>query len=157
MKKIFIVLMLTTLFSVKNMKKIVFVLTLMLSLGAFAEAKNDTPQYEIKSDILNFDYTNLGYPTKEWNIGIPVSNTQAPRKLVKGKPEEVSVTASFAEGLLQGGIGMFFLVIINVPYIVILMIAYLAIDAYGNRKEKRREAARRKKEAESLGLKIELR
>lgn len=58
----------------KLFKNIIIMLMLLLSLGAyaaFAGAEKLSPQkYETKSEILNFNYEEMAYPTKGINIGV---------------------------------------------------------------------------------------
>jgi hypothetical protein len=49
-------------------------------------------KYELKSDIINFDYTEMAYPLGDTKIGSKVSvldKLPVPKKIIKGK-EEVS-------------------------------------------------------------------
>ena len=71
------------------MKKFALLLMLFLSFGASADNNNieliDTAKYEIKSDLINFDYSKIGYPISNVSIGGDFSlnnRITPPRKLV---------------------------------------------------------------------------
>lgn len=87
----------------KLFKSIAISLMLLLSLGAYAayaSAEKLSPQkYETKSEILNFNYEEMAYPTKGINIGVQTeSNVPAVRKPGKQLTEE-EVIAMRAETL----------------------------------------------------------
>ena len=87
----------------KLFKSIVISLMLLLSLGAyaaFAGAEKLSPQkYETKSEILNFNYEEMAYPTKGINIGIQTeSKVPVVRKPGKQLTEE-EIIAMRAETL----------------------------------------------------------
>ena len=72
-------------------------LILLLSMGAFAESKKeasqDTAKYELKSDIINFNYTEMAYPVRDAKVGKQftlVDKNIAPKKIVRGKDNTVS-------------------------------------------------------------------
>jgi hypothetical protein len=76
----------------KLFKNIIIMLTLLLSLEAyaFAGAEKLSPQkYETKSEILNFNYEEMAYPTKGINIGVQTeSKVPTVRKPGKQLTEE---------------------------------------------------------------------
>ena len=83
---------------IENITKIIAILAiLMFSICAFGESKKeasqDTAKYELKSDIINFDYTEMAYPVRDAKVGkqfTVVDKNIAPKKIVRGKDNTVS-------------------------------------------------------------------
>jgi hypothetical protein len=68
-----------------------FILTVSVCVCADSRkaASQEQPKYELKSDIINFDYSQLAYPSSKPEVGIKIDSTVVPKKLVPGKPEEI--------------------------------------------------------------------
>ena len=119
---------------------------LMLSLNTYADSIGvEVPwqqeRYEVKSDIINFNYTEMGYPVKKGSFGIPLeteTKQQLPRKLVRAKAERGTVD-DLLNGMVSGGVGIFAIFLCSVPFIVVMMIVYLWMDSYGKKKRKKWE------------------
>ena len=69
---------------------------LAISFCVYAESKKEMSKdkveskYELKSDIINFDYTEMAYPLGDTKIGSKVSvldKLPVPKKMIKGKEE----------------------------------------------------------------------
>lgn len=116
-------------------------------------------KYEVKSDIINFNYTEMGYPVKKGNFGIPVESDktpQLPRKLVRGEANDSDKIDAFLDGMMTGGIAIFVLFITPIPFILAMMIAYIWLDSHGKKKRSKWDDKRHIQNAKDLGLKIEL-
>lgn len=48
-------------------------------------ASKEQPKYEVKSDIINFDYSQLAYPIKETGIGFKTDTSRVPKKIVPAR------------------------------------------------------------------------
>jgi hypothetical protein len=118
----------------------------MVSLNTYADSIGvEVPwqqeRYEVKSDIINFNYTEMGYPVKKGSFGIPLeteTKQQLPRKLVRAKAERGTVD-DLLNGMVDGGVGIFAIFLCSVPFIVVMMIVYLWMDSYGKKKRKKWE------------------
>ena len=146
-------------------KKFWIIIFIMLPLCTHADnVKLDMPwqqkeKYEVKSDIINFNYTEMAYPVKKQNFGIAIesdTNPQPPRKLVRGEVNDGDEFDAFLNGMITGVIAIFVLLITSIPFIVIMMIAYIWLDGYGKKKRSKWDDERRIQNAKDLGLKIEL-
>lgn len=65
---------------------------LALSFCVYAESNKsisqEPPKYELKSDIINFDYTEMAYPLQEAKVGSDfslVKKNLPPKKIVRGE------------------------------------------------------------------------
>jgi hypothetical protein len=137
----------------------------MLPLCTHADnVKLDMPwqqkeKYEVKSDIINFNYTEMAYPVKKRNFGIAIESDtkpQPPRKLVRGEANDSDKVDAFLNGMITGVIAIFVLFITSIPFIVIMMIAYIWLDGYGKKKRSKWDDERRIQNAKDLGLKVGL-
>ena len=88
-------------------------LILLLSMGAFAESKKeasqDTAKYELKSDIINFDYTEMAYPLQEAKVGSDfslVKKNLPPKKIVRGEGPSQGL-------IIANSIGLPFLLVVS--------------------------------------------
>ena len=146
-------------------KKFWIIIFIMLPLCTYADnVKFDMPwqqkeKYKVKSDIINFNYTEMAYPVKKWNFGIAIESDtkpQPPRKLVRGEANDSDKFDAFLNGMITGVIAIFVLLITSIPFIAIMMIAYIWLDGYGKKKRSKWDDERRIQNAKDLGLKIEL-
>ena len=48
-------------------------------------ASKEQPKYELKSDIINFDYGQLAYQFKEVSIGFKTDTSRVPKKIVPAR------------------------------------------------------------------------
>ena len=86
---------------------------LALSFCVYAESKKsisqEPPKYELKSDIINFDYTEMAYPLQEAKVGSDfslVKKSLPPKKIVRGE--------GHSQGIIIGNsIGLPFLLIVS--------------------------------------------
>ena len=62
---------------------LMFILTVSVCVCADSRkaASQEQPKYELKSDIINFDYTQLAYPFDEAGIGIKTDTSRVPKKI----------------------------------------------------------------------------
>ena len=81
-----------------------------VSVCAYSEsrksASQDKPVYELKSDIINFDYTKLSYPSNSVSVGIKTNETLKERK--PGQP-----TGDIRFNDIIGGIKIFFVFLLT--------------------------------------------
>ena len=64
-------------------------------------ASKEQPKYELKSDIINFDYSQLAYPSSKLEVGIKTDTARVPKKIVPGKPADNQITLNdILDGLL---------------------------------------------------------
>lgn len=81
-----------------------------VSVCAYSEsrksASQDKPVYELKSDIINFDYTKLSYPSNSVSVGIKTNETLKERK--PGQPTEGIRLSD-----IIGGIKIFFVFLLT--------------------------------------------
>ena len=96
------------------MKKILIVAILFLSMNAFAdnkkEASKDAPKYELKSDIINFDYSEIGYPTTDVKVGKNFSiddKLPVPRKVERAKVKPISQGLIIANSIVMAFVLVF--------------------------------------------------
>jgi hypothetical protein len=143
-------------------KKFWIIIFIMLPLCTHADnVKLDIPwqqkeKYEVKSDIINFNYTEMAYPVKKGNFGIPLeteTKQQPPRKLVRKKVNDDKFD-QLLNGMITGGIGIFALFIVSVPFIILMMIAYIWLDSHGKKKRDKMDKKKVEKQAEGNNLKF---
>ena len=81
---------------------LMFILTVSVCVCADSRkaASQEQPKYELKSDIINFDYSQLAYPSEEVGLGFKTDTTRVPKKIVPGKVEERSALDNLLDGLL---------------------------------------------------------
>lgn len=106
-------------------------LILLLSMGAFAETPKVKP-YEVKSDIINFDYTQMAYPVGDASVGVKtvkaVPEKRKPAKPLTDKEKLTKFLGDVANGFL-----MFFVISIvcaaNYGFFVVLpcVIVYITL------------------------------
>ena len=146
-------------------KKFCIIIFIMLPLCTHADnVKLDIfwqqkEKYEVKSDIINFNYTEMAYPVKKWNFGIAIESDtkpQSPRKLVRGEVNDSDKFDAFIDGMITGVIAIFALFIMPIPFIITMMIAYIWLYGHGKKKLSKWDDERRIQNAKDLGLKIEL-
>ena len=80
-----------------------FILTVSVCVCADSRkaASQEQPKYELKSDIINFDYSQLAYPSEEVGLGFKTNTTRVPKKIVPGKPADNKITLDdILDGLL---------------------------------------------------------
>ena len=127
----------------KLFKSIIISLMLLFSLGAyaaFAGAEKLSPQkYETKSEILNFNYEEMAYPTKGIKIGVQTeSNVPAVRKPGKQLTEE-EIMAMKADTVKNaaGTIIIFILIVLSTmgAFIIIPLIGHGIMFVIHKKKE----------------------
>lgn len=69
-------------------------------------ASQEQPKYELKSDIINFDYSKLSYPSNSVSVGIKTNETLKERK--PGQP-----TGDIRLSDVIGGINIFFIFLLT--------------------------------------------
>lgn len=81
---------------------LMFILTVSVCVCADSRkaASQEQPKYELKSDIINFDYSQLAYPSSKLEVGIKTDTAIVPKKIVPGKVEERSPLDDLLDGLL---------------------------------------------------------
>lgn len=81
---------------------LMFILTVSVCVCADSRkaASQEQPKYELKSDIINFDYSQLAYPSSKLEVGIKTDTARVPKKIVPGKVEERSRLDDLLDGLL---------------------------------------------------------
>ena len=88
----------------KSIACLLLMLILTVSVCVCADsrkaASQEQPKYELKSDIINFDYSQLAYPSEEVGLGIKTDTARVPKKIVPGKVEERSALDNLLDGLL---------------------------------------------------------
>jgi len=64
-----------------------FILTVSVCVCADSRkaASQEQPKYEVKSDIINFDYGQLAYPFEEAVIGFKTDTSRVPKKIVPAR------------------------------------------------------------------------
>lgn len=76
------------------------------SVAIYGESKKsaskEQPKYELKSDIINFDYSKLSYPSNSVSVGIKTNETLKERK-PGGQPTEDELIRIRLEELVGGG------------------------------------------------------
>ena len=65
-------------------------------------ASQEQPKYELKSDIINFDYSKLSYPSNSVSVGIETNETLKERKPGR-QPSEDELIRIKLEELVGGG------------------------------------------------------
>ena len=109
-------------------------LIIFLSLVG-ASANNEKPKietkYEIKSDILNFDYSKIGYPYGDAKIGTYFSikdSVSTPRKLVQNK-ESTNNIYSTSDAFLYGFFfSLCIFVFCGVVLLIIMIIGHVLFE-----------------------------
>ena len=82
---------------------LMFILTVSVCVCADSRkaASKEQPKYELKSDIINFDYSQLAYPSSKLEVGIKTDTARVPKKIVPGKPADNQITLDdILDGLL---------------------------------------------------------
>ena len=120
--------------SIKNFWTCIIVqLFLFFPIYMYAESNNSvkksrmsTPNYEIKSDIINFDYSNIGFPIKDSNLGLQntklSSDNLVPRELKRGNPAPEKTNGELLLSGIFTGINAVFITLIVVLLIIIIEI-----------------------------------
>jgi hypothetical protein len=96
--------------------------------------KNDTDKYEVKSDILNFDYMKLSYPASSTSLGIKKENSVILKERKPGKKITDEDIIKINKQELVDGVTMIakfiligfccFIVFALVPGIIIILVTY---------------------------------
>ena len=119
---------------IENITKIIAILAiLMFSICAFGESKKeasqDTVKYELKSDIINFDYTEMAYPVRDAKVGkqfTVVDKNIAPKKIVRGKDNTPSDKDVIINSILFPFL-MVIVIMIICPIFVLFLLFILTI------------------------------
>ena len=131
---------------------------LLLSVCIYAEStKVETPwqqpTYKVNSDILNFNYNEMAYPSSSVSIGVKSElekkNTPPKKRLPAPKSDNDEVD-EILNGMLNGVFSVLFVALCPIPVIVLLMIVYLAVEAHG--KKKRNKLAKMRLEERVNGI-----
>ena len=76
------------------------------SVAIYGESKKsasqEQPKYELKSDIINFDYSKLSYPSNSVSVGIKTNETLKERKPGRQLTEDETIKIKIEE--LVGGV-----------------------------------------------------
>ena len=103
-----------------------------------------TKQYEVKSDIINFDYTQMAYPVGDASVGVKTVKT-TPEKRKPAKPLTDKEKLMKFLGEVADGFIMFFLIniacIANYGFFVVLpcAIVYITLMIMQNVKNKKED------------------
>lgn len=112
---------------------LMFILTVSVCVCADSRkaASQEQPKYELKSDIINFDYSQLAYPSSKLEVGIKTDTARVPKKIVPAKQEEVKVTVDdLLDGLLLVlnfflGAASLYVFFVFFPYYVVETVALI--------------------------------
>ena len=112
---------------------LMFILTVSVCVCADSRkaASQEQPKYELKSDIINFDYSQLAYPSSKLEVGFKTDTVRVPKKLVPAKQEEVKVTVDdLLDGLLLVlnfflGAASLYVFFVFFPYYVVETVALI--------------------------------
>ena len=76
-----------------------FIYIIGTSVAIYGESKKsasqEQPKYELKSDIINFDYTKLSYPSNSVSVGIETNETLKERKPGRQLTEDEFIRIKF--------------------------------------------------------------
>ena len=115
----------------KLFKSITISLMFLLSLGAYAFAgmeKLSPQKYEVKSEILNFNYEEMAYPTKGINIGVQ-SETYVPAVRKPGKQLTEEEIMAMKADTVKNAVGT---IIIFIIIVLSTMGAFIIIPFIGH-------------------------
>ena len=115
---------------------------LLLSVCIYAEStKVETPwqqpTYRVNSDILNFNYNEMGYPSSNVSIGFKLElekKNTPPRKRLPALQTDSNDADEILQGTLTGMLSLLFVALCPIPVIALLMVVYLAVEAHGKKK-----------------------
>ena len=97
-----------------------FIYIIGTSVAIYGESKKsasqEQPKYELKSDIINFDYTKLSYPSNSVSVGIETNETLKERKPGRQLTEDEFIRIKLEE--LVGGVK------ILLKFVLILILVY---------------------------------
>ena len=79
-------------------------------------ASQEQPKYELKSDIINFDYSKLSYPSNGVSVGIETNETLKERKPGRQLTEDETIKIKIEE--LVGGVK------ILLKFVFVLILVY---------------------------------
>ena len=134
-------------------KKALFgcILILQIPICMHAESvRAERPSYEIKSDIINFDYNEMGYPPNEVSIGLKSEldkKNAPPQKRKPARVEKTNHSNEILEGMLDGLLLIILVVLCTVPMLLILLgICALIDEIHGKKKKKKIDEERFKKD-----------
>ncbi len=90
------------------------------SVAIYGESKKsaskEQPKYELKSDIINFDYSKLSYPSNSVSVGIETNETLKERKPGRQLNEDELIRIRIEE--LVGGVKML------IKFVFVLVLVY---------------------------------
>ena len=111
---------------------VMFILTVSVCVYADSRkaASQEQPKYELKSDIINFDYSQLAYPFEEVGLGFKTDTTRVPKKLVPGKVEERSALDNLLDGLFYtfqfyAGAAVILSWVVFIPYFLVEGVTFM--------------------------------
>lgn len=97
-----------------------FIYIIGTSVAIYGESKKsasqEQPKYELKSDIINFDYSKLSYPSNGVSVGIETNETLKERKPGRQLTEDETIKIRIEE--LVGGVK------ILLKFVFVLILVY---------------------------------
>ena len=97
-----------------------FIYIIGTSVAIYGESKKSAsqkqPKYELKSDIINFDYSKLSYPSNSVSVGIKTNETLKERKPGRQLTEDETIKIKIEE--LVGGVK------ILLKFVFVLILVY---------------------------------
>jgi hypothetical protein len=97
-----------------------FIYIIGTSVAIYGESKKsasqEQPKYELKSDIINFDYSKLSYPSNGVSVGIETNETLKERKPGRQLTEDETIKIKIEE--LVGGVK------ILLKFVFVLILVY---------------------------------
>ena len=142
---------------------VLFICIIGTFVAIYGESKKsvsqEQPKYELKSDILNFDYTKLSYPTNSVTIGVDTGNKTLKERKPGKEPTFKEKVCEFLSIFCDSVIHLFvFMCITSTCYgifaLVPSMVIYGVLHIREVRNRKREDEENMTKKAEELGLKL---
>lgn len=121
---------------------VLIVCTLLVSVCIYSantkvEVPWQQPTYRVNSDILNFNYNEMGYPSSNVSIGFKLElekKNTPPRKRLPALQTDSNDADEILQGMLTGMLSLLFVALCPIPVIALLMVVYLAVETHGKKK-----------------------
>jgi hypothetical protein len=131
---------------------VLFIYIIGTSVAIYGESKKsasqEQPKYELKSDIINFDYTKLSYPSSGISVGIETNETLKERKPGRQITEDEIIRIRIEELVGGGKILLKFILILTLVYgtfgLLPSGIVYYYLQYRRKRIDKRKEKEKQK-------------
>jgi hypothetical protein len=131
---------------------VLFIYIIGTSIAIYGESKKsasqEQPKYELKSDIINFDYTKLSYPSSGISVGIETNETLKERKPGRQITEDEIIRIRIEELVGGGKILLKFILILTLVYgtfgLLPSGIVYYYLQYRRKRIDKRKEKEKQK-------------